>query len=69
MGQPKKAKKHPAYWKVKAAFYEVQQVQAQAKAAVEQSEAKFTKTLTDAGLDPKVIYVLNDETESITPKV
>jgi hypothetical protein len=69
LAREKKPKKHPAYWKVKSAFYEVQQTQAHAQAAVAASEAKFVKTLTDAGLDPKVIYALNDDTESITPKV
>ena len=64
-----KLKRHPQYWKVKSAFYEVQQTQAAAKAAVDQAEAKFVKTLTDAGLDPKVIYTLSDDGETITPKV
>ena len=65
----KQSKKHPKYWKVKAAFLQVQQTTAQAKAAVDAAEATFAKVMADAGLDPaKVVYRLDDATETITPQ-
>lgn len=59
-------KKHPQYWKVKAAFLEQQQVEANAAAAVTQARLRLAKTMKDAGLDPKVSYTLDDNGETIT---
>lgn len=62
--EPTPIEKHPAYWKVKCAFYEVQQADIAHAVAVE----KFKKTLKDAGLDPDVVYTLSDDAETITLK-
>lgn len=57
---------HPKYWKVKAAFFEQQQLEANAQQAVLQGRVKLAKTMKDAGLDPKLSYTMNDDTETIT---
>lgn len=65
----KAPKKHPSYWKVKAAFLEMSQTIAQAKADAIAAEAKFEEVMRAAGLDPrKIQYALDDASESITPK-
>ena len=64
----KKPKKHPLYWKVKAAFLQHQQTVADANAAVRVSGAGLDAAIKEAGLDPATPYDMRDDTETITPK-
>ncbi len=60
--------KHPDYWKVKAAFFELKAATLEARAAVAKADAKYQAVLRAAGLDPDLLYDLDDATESISQK-
>lgn len=68
MGQQKAPKKHPAYWKVKAAHLQRLQTLAELRAAADGADAAFNQAMSDAGLDPAKKYEMNDTTETITLK-
>lgn len=61
--------KHPAYWKLKAAYLAVQNVRLEAEAAVAKLQAQLQAAMTEAGLDPAGNYELDDATETITEKI
>ena len=60
------AETHPAYWKVKAAFYETRTAVLEARQAIARADAKYGAVMIAAGLDPSLNYNLDDATESIT---
>lgn len=63
--------KHPAYQKIARLIAEREAAQLRARMAaslVQVADAKLAKAMTDAGLDPKANYDLDDEAESITPQ-
>ena len=49
-----------AYWELKAAILQAQQVQAEAQKAVEQAQQRAVSLATASGLDPQQNYTLND---------
>ena len=59
-------KKHPHYWKVKAAFLESRQVAITARATMDAANAKLAQVMRDAGLDPQKLYQFADDNETIT---
>lgn len=70
-----KAKKHPAYWKVKAAHLEYEKAALEwaettraAKAAAIEAKHALRQALTDAGLDPDATYEMHQDTETIVLK-
>lgn len=70
--------KHPEFFKVKAAFKTLEASRALALLAAlraqvadmqcRNDDAELVKVMTEAGLNPKTIYNLEDRDESITPQ-
>lgn len=61
-----RVKKHPHYWRVKAAILQHRGAIVDAQAAVNAADAAFAAAMSKTGLDPAQSYTLNDEAETIT---
>ena len=59
---------HPQYWKVKASFLSHENAKLAANATIAQSHAQLCAIMRDAGLNPSVVYELDDAAETITEK-